>query len=341
MAIKDRKSTIQAIGWVRDMEQSKLLDLNPPYQRRSVWNKDYKQFFIDSILRNYPIPPIFVNLEIKKDGTTIYHVIDGKQRLLSLLEFIRDEFALSEKYSSDIAPGQYFSQLDSAIQRSFYSYFLPFELFTEITNDVVVNIFDRFNRNVQRLNDQELRHARYGGVFITTMEQLADDPFWQTLHFFSLADTRRMKDVEYISLIFTLTMDGIQEGDDLDGKYAELDEEFPDVGTHMARYNAVKAIVLRFSDLVQQTRFRNKADFYSLWSALLDFADAPDTIDYAATATALREFANRVNQVPDAEDAAALGDDAVAYSQAVRAGTTKRENRVTRKERLLEHIATA
>jgi len=161
------------------------------------------------------------------------------------------------------------------------------------------------------------------------------------LHFFSLADTRRMKDVEYISLIFTLTMDGIQEGDDLDGKYAELDEEFPDVGTHMARYNAVKAIVLRFSDLVQQTRFRNKADFYSLWSALLDFADAPDTIDYAATATALREFANRVNQVPDAEDAAALGDDAVAYSQAVRAGTTKRENRVTRKERLLEHIATA
>jgi hypothetical protein len=340
MSLKDRKSTIQAIGWVRDMEQSKSLDLNPPYQRRSVWNKDYKQFFIDSILRNYPIPPIFVNLEVTKEGKTKYHVIDGKQRLLSILEFLRDEFALSAKHSVDIAPGQYFSQLDSAIQRSFYSYFLPFEFFTEITNDVVVNIFDRFNRNVQRLNEQELRHARYAGVFITTMEGLADDPFWQNLHFFSLADTRRMKDVEYVSLIFALTMNGIQEGDPLESYYADYDEEFPEVGTHMARFNTVKTMMLRFSDLVQQTRFHNKADFYSLWSALLDFTDAPNTIDYALTEQALSKFANRIDQVPDAVDAAVLGDDAVAYSQAVRQGTTKEQNRVIRKNLLLEKIAT-
>lgn len=340
MALKDRKSTIQAIGWVRDMEQAKLLDLSPRYQRRSVWNKDYKQFFIDSILRNYPIPPIFVNLEVTNNGMTIYHVIDGKQRLLSILEFLKDEFALSPKHSADIAPGQYFSQLDSAIQRSFYSYFLPFEFFTEIEDDAVVNIFDRFNRNVQRLNEQELRHARYGGVFITTMEQLADDPFWQDLKFFSLADTRRMKDVEYVSLMFTLTMGGIQEGDQLETYYAEFDEEFSDIGTHMARYTAVKNMMLKFSHLVQETRFHNKADFYSLWSALLDFSNAPDTIEYTSTEEALREFADRINKVPDSEDAAALGEDAVAYSQAVRAGTTKQQNRVIRKNRLVEKIVT-
>jgi hypothetical protein len=84
MALKDRKSTIQAIGWVRDMEQAKLLDLNPPYQRRSVWNKDYKQFFIDRILRNYPIPPIFVNLEVTKRPT------DRRRLAVTVESYLRD-----------------------------------------------------------------------------------------------------------------------------------------------------------------------------------------------------------------------------------------------------------
>ena len=339
MALKDRRPTIQAIGWARDMYRAKLLDLNPPYQRRSVWNKDYKQFFVDSILRNYPVPPIFANMEVTKEGTTVYHVIDGKQRLLSLLEFLDDEFPLSKKYSPE-TPGKFFSELDSSIQKSFYSYFLPFEFFTEISDEQVVEIFDRFNRNVQRLNDQELRHARYGGAFITSMEQLADDPFWRDLNFFTLADTRRMKDVEYASIIFVLTMHGIQDGDPLDFFYAEYDEAIPEVGKFTERYNVVKSMILEIGNLVSETRFGNKADFYSLWSALLDFADDPKRIDYGATNGVLREFADRVNVVATLEDPRKAGEDAAAYSQAVRAGTTKGQNRQVRKEILVSKIRT-
>ena len=257
MALKDRRSTIQAIGWVRDMHAAKLLDLNPPYQRRSVWNDDYKQYFIDSIFRNYPVPPIFVNLEVTDAGTTLYHVIDGKQRLLSIIEFLNDKFPLSRKnYSTPELAGRYFSQLEGALQRSFYSYFLPFEFFTEITDEVVVQIFDRFNRNVQRLNDQELRHAKYGGAFITLMEQLADDPYWQDLRFFSPADIRRMKDVEYVSIMFILTMFGISEGDDLDTYYAEYDEAISDVGNHMDRFNRIKEMMRNFADLIINTNIQ-------------------------------------------------------------------------------------
>lgn len=339
MALKDRRPTIQAIGWARDMYRAKLLDLNPPYQRRSVWNKDYKQFFVDSILRNYPVPPIFANLDVTKDGTTVYHVIDGKQRLLSLLEFLNDEFPLSKTYSPEAA-GKFFSELDSSVQKNFYSYFLPFEFFTEISDEQVVEIFDRFNRNVQRLNDQELRHARYGGAFITSMEQLADDPFWRDLNFFTLADTRRMKDVEYASIIFVLTMHGIQDGDPLDFFYAEYDEVIPDIGRQTERFNVVKSMILEMADLIRQTRFGNKADFYSLWAALLDFADNPKGIDYAATRDDLREFSDRINLVPTLDDPRGAGEDAATYSQAVRAGTTKGQNRTTRKEILVSKIRT-
>ena len=188
MSVEGRKPTLQAVGWLRDMYKAKLLDLNPPYQRRSVWNSTYKQFFIDTVLKNYPVPPIFVNMEVTGTGATIYHVIDGKQRLTAILEFLEDRFPISkEKFSPPNLAGKYFSELEPITQKSIYGYFLPFEFFTDANLEEVTEIFDRFNRNVARLTEQELRNARYAGDFITLMEQLADEPFWKTKKFFSLA----------------------------------------------------------------------------------------------------------------------------------------------------------
>lgn len=339
MPMEDRHSTIQSIGWVRDIFCAGQLDLDPPYQRRSVWNRDFKQFFIDTILRNYPVPPIFVNMEVLEDGTNLYHVVDGKQRLLSILEFLKDEFPISRRsYSPPNLAGKYFSQLEESTQKRFYSYFLRLEYFTGITDETVTEIFDRFNRNVQRLNAQELRHAKYSGAFISLMEQLADEPMWEDLRMFGKADIRRMRDVEYVSLMFSLIMHGIEDGDLLDNHYAAYDEEIPDVDEHLERYRAVQSMILRLEDIVRQTRLKNRADFYSLWSTLLEFTDDPEVIEYGETGERLREFAAKVSEVPELEDPATAGRDAAAYSGAVRAGTTKQPNRELRKEILLRYI---
>jgi hypothetical protein len=339
MPIKDRKPTLQAVGWVRDMYRAKLLDLDPPYQRRSVWNRSFQQFFIDTVLRNYPSPPIFVNMEVTEAGASLYHVIDGKQRLLAILNFLEDKFPISnEKYSLPTLAGKYFSQLDLETQKKIYGYFLPFEFFTEVDEEVT-EIFDRFNRNVQRLNEQELRHARFGGAFITLMEQLASEPFWRELKIFGLADIRRMKDVEFTSIIFVLTVFGIQDGDSgLDQIYADWDEAVPELEERLAKWRATQEIVQHFSAVVSGTRFKNKGDFYSLWSVLADFAAQPEVIDYERTSENLRNFAANVDRVPELEDPRVAGEDALAYSQAVRAGTTKGENRTKRKEILIRCI---
>src|SRR5207244_2888507 len=113
----------------------------------SVWNRSFQQFFIDTVLRNYPSPPIFVNMEVTAAGASLYHVIDGKQRLLAILNFLEDKFPISnEKYSVPGLAGKYFSQLDPETQKKIYGYFLPFEFFTEVDEEVT-EIFDRFNRN--------------------------------------------------------------------------------------------------------------------------------------------------------------------------------------------------
>ena len=324
------------------MYRSSQLDLDPPYQRRSAWNEEFKKFFIDTVLRNYPIPPIFVNVEVKDDGSSTYFVVDGKQRLLAILEFLDDKFPISRKsYSQPTLAGKYFSQLDATTQKSFYSYFLPFEIFTELSEEDVNAIFDRFNRNVARLNRQELRHARHNGEFIRLMEQLSDESFWRDLHMFGIADIRRMKDVEYVSELIILTMVGIQDrsDDQLDSYYADYDEEFSKASEVVDKYQVVRSMALRLGTDIHSTRLiTNKADFYTLWSTLLDFYDSPDEIDYGTTSQNLVNFTKKVDEVPNLEDTSLLGDDAVNYSQAVRAGTTKQPNRQRRKEILLRYF---
>ena len=63
-----RKQNFQTIAWFWDLYQRDRLDLDPPYQRRSVWNQNYKNYFIDTILLGYPAPAIFLNEEISPDG---------------------------------------------------------------------------------------------------------------------------------------------------------------------------------------------------------------------------------------------------------------------------------
>jgi hypothetical protein len=74
--------------------------MDPPYQRRSVWNQDYKNFFVDTVLRDFPCPAIFLFEKVKPDGRSLFAVVDGKQRLSSLFEFVRGDFPVPDSMSN-------------------------------------------------------------------------------------------------------------------------------------------------------------------------------------------------------------------------------------------------
>ena len=74
------------VSWFLTIHQNGQLDLEPPYQRRSAWTLKDRKYFLDTIFRNYPCPAIFLHKEICKDtGKINYHVVDGKQRLETIL----------------------------------------------------------------------------------------------------------------------------------------------------------------------------------------------------------------------------------------------------------------
>ena len=54
----DRRPNTQTVQWFLETDASGKLDLDPAYQRRSVWNPAYRRFYVDTILRDYPSPGI-------------------------------------------------------------------------------------------------------------------------------------------------------------------------------------------------------------------------------------------------------------------------------------------
>jgi hypothetical protein len=206
-----RKQNFQTIAWFWDLYQRDLLNLNPPYQRRSIWNQDYKNYFIDTILLGYPAPAIFLFEEIDTNGRTRCHVVDGKQRLLTIFEFATNQFPVPSKATTSELRDRYFRDLPDEVKRDFWGY--PFSVEYVPTEDeaIIDNIFDRINRNTAKLTAQELRHAKYSGEFISCAEELST---WMTKELgesfprIAVSSRRQMKDVELVAHLLLLLESG-------------------------------------------------------------------------------------------------------------------------------------
>src|SRR5437762_3171410 len=74
------------------------LQVNRRYQRKLIWTISEKQRLIDSILKGYPIPLILLAERPKSNGTGIYEIIDGMQRLNAVFSFIENVFPLNGEY---------------------------------------------------------------------------------------------------------------------------------------------------------------------------------------------------------------------------------------------------
>ncbi|MHB8233744.1 MAG: DUF262 domain-containing protein, partial [Solirubrobacteraceae bacterium] len=277
MPTEERRIVAHPIAWFNDLNSRGLLNLTPPYQRRSVWNRQYRAYFIETILLNYPAPPIFLHETIDSDGVATYSVVDGKQRLTTIFEFIDNEFAVAEDSSLEQLQGETFADLDKAVRQKFWQYQLPVEFLPYTEAVTLKNIFDRLNRNVARLSRQELRHARFEGEFAKSSEAMSDllhDTLPADFPHIARASTRQMRDVELVAQLLLLSEDGPESlsQDDLDEAYSSRDEEW--VGRVRSERRFRRA-TRQLSALVEAepplagSRLRNQADFYSLFGAVL------------------------------------------------------------------------
>ena len=189
-----KRSSSQDISWFLDLRQHGQLDMDPPYQRRSVWNLKDRRFFLDTIFRGYPCPPIFLHKTLGDGQKTVYAVVDGKQRLQTLFMFADDDIVLAPDFGDTRFDGKSWNAIGENEKKLFWDYVMPVEFLSFDPNDTkeVNQAFDRLNRNMRKLDPQELRHARWEGWFISLVENECDDPTWKKLGIVTNARAKRM-----------------------------------------------------------------------------------------------------------------------------------------------------
>jgi hypothetical protein len=296
-----------------------------------VWNDAYRRFYIDTILRDYPSPAIYLQVETRPGVPTVYHVIDGKQRLETLISFTSDEFHLADYFAAEGLPNAYYSDLGPDMQAKLADYVLSVENISRTSPDEIKSAFERLNRNTAKLNNQELRKAQFEGAFISKMSTLAQHPFWSTIGVASRARVSRMLDVEYVSEIYLLTMHGVRDGSPavLDAYYADYDEEIPGDESTEEAYTQILEWISSLT--LSGTRWTNLGDFYSLWAAVHALLKAGSLPEPGEAEARLKYFGERVAS-PDT-------DEERRYSDAVRQGTNKEVSRKTRSE-ILQKVLT-
>ncbi|MBS3026073.1 MAG: DUF262 domain-containing protein [Dolichospermum sp. DET50] len=276
----NRTINFQTISWFWDLHTRKLIELDPPYQRRSVWNQDYKDYFIDTVLNGYPAPAIFIYQEITPEGVSKISIVDGKQRLSTLFEFANNEFPVYEKATIARLRGKYFKDLDIEAKQNFWKYQFAIEYLPSSDEKIIGNIFDRINRNIIKLTSQELRHAKFNGVFITAVEDLTIWMFEYLGGNFPNIDQRtkkQMKDVEIVAQLLLFLEEGVRaySQEYLDKSFSERDinwesqEEVENEFRHTIE--SIKEILEFSQDInLSKTRLKNQADFYSLFGAVAE-----------------------------------------------------------------------
>ena len=152
------------------IENGRLV-LNPDFQRKFVWTHEHQEQFIETILCGYPFPEIYVckgDTDTKKLRTS-QKVIDGQQRLTTIVNYIEDNF---DKALSKIKK---FADLDEEEREAFLSYQLVFRDLGKIDDSVVREIFRRINLTKFKLDDIEIHNAIYDGKFIKIAKELSSE----------------------------------------------------------------------------------------------------------------------------------------------------------------------
>ena len=145
--------------------EDKELDIAPSWQRGDVWNDSKKRNLIKSLLIGIPLPSLIVFNE----KNSMSSILDGKQRMTSISQFMDGSFSL-KTYKEDKDLGGFrlkecqnkkFTDLPDAAKRKIRQTLIPVTNLKNLDKDQVYVIFELYNTSGTNLNAAEIRNAVY------------------------------------------------------------------------------------------------------------------------------------------------------------------------------------
>jgi hypothetical protein len=248
------------------------LNLKPGFQRQSVWKEPDRKKLIDSILRNYPLPAIFFYRRIDQ-GKLVFDVIDGKQRLESILMFtglMRGRFWIRSQIpgTEDIDWIDWKTLQKKGLANSINGYEIPVIEVDGQFGDIV-DVFVRINSTGKPLTSQEKRSAKYYNTpFLQSASRLAKqyEPYFLASGILSPAQITRMKHIELISelMLSLIQKDVLNKKTALDHVMASTSFDGRQLAKALQLTKSTLNRMKRMFPKIGGTRLAKLTDFYSL-----------------------------------------------------------------------------
>lgn len=178
---------------VRRVERRRI-EIAPIYQRQFRWDPVRQSRLVESMLLGIPVPPLFMATNLTPDAATQWEVVDGLQRMLTLVNFAGGEEArvaahltdeplsLSELDKLTELEGLRFNDLPEDIRTALQD--RPVKVI--VLNDksdlqVRFDLFERLNTGGISLTPQEVRGCVFRGPFMDLLSNLSQSKDFKTV----------------------------------------------------------------------------------------------------------------------------------------------------------------
>lgn len=266
------------------MFRSGQINLEPGFQRNSVWTVNDRRRLIQSIVATAPVPGIFLYKRNHR-GRLVYDVIDGKQRLESILMFLQQGSFRRDGYEVKLDLQDDLEWVDwPRIKRKFPEARHRIESYKIQTVEVegelasIIELFVRINSTGKPLTPGEKRHAKfYTSRFLKEAERLVQrhERYFLENQILSRSQLDRMKGTELVSeLLMSINQRApINKKTALDRAIGNESVNGNTLAKAQREFVATLGAMKRLLPELRQTRFRNTADFYSLFLCVWEMRD--------------------------------------------------------------------
>ncbi len=204
--------------------KSGIMVPRPEFQRRLVWSNKHKLAFLDTVLKGYPFPEIYIAAgEVDPDtGEGTEMLVDGQQRITTLYQYFTgsDEVKLGKEFRP-------YKDLADAEKLDFLEYEVVVRDLGSKTIDQIKEIFQRINSTKYSLNAMEIHNARYDGELKEYAENFACKAFFEENKVFGTNEVRRMKDLVFcLTTVISIISSYFNRESEIEDYLAQYNDEF-------------------------------------------------------------------------------------------------------------------
>jgi hypothetical protein len=303
------------------VKEGKLIP-RPEFQRRLVWTIKDKNLFLDSILKGYPFPEIYladgeVDLETGK-GTQL--LVDGLQRVSTMVQYFDADPQLV------LTSVPQYKDLSEDEKRDFLQYDVSVRDLGGISKDQIIDVFRRINATKYSLNDIEINNAVYAGALRQFADRASGHPFFTEHSVFSSQDFKRMGDLRFLLQIIITIIAGYGNRDDMFETFLSRYNEFFD------RESEIETRILKVIDFIDECGFYPKSRVWRKADLLTLLVELDNTLNEENLDLDPLKVVADLQGFYESIDSGGVGDNTLSgiYYKAALQASNDRVNRVRR-----------